>query len=77
MKVRRRKEVHYRRKPKPKKDESQAPLNADDPRASAANQLELQGEEEVSDEAEQEAAGRFQSASLRKAATKPWGGSCR
>lgn len=36
--VRRRKEVHYRRKPK-KKDDAQAPLNATDPRAPVANQV--------------------------------------
>lgn len=42
--VRRRKEVHYRRKPKSKKDDAQAPIGASDPRASAANQL---GSEEL------------------------------
>jgi hypothetical protein len=36
--VRRRKEVHYRRKAK-KKDDAQAPLNATDPRAPVANQV--------------------------------------
>ena len=72
VKVRRRKEVHYRRKPKPKKDESQAPLNADDPRASAANQLELQGEEEVSDEAEQEAASAYQADAAETVGDDPW-----
>ena len=59
VKVRRRKEVHYRRKPKPKKDESQAPLNADDPRASAANQLsseelETMGADDVAEERDQD-----------------------
>lgn len=46
--VRRRKEVHYRRKPK-KKDDAQAPLNASDPRAPVANQVEL-GDESTSPE---------------------------